>query len=258
MLNLIHLNAQCMKEYTQMTHACMDQKDTMVFKKCETEANIFLQKCQDDKLRNLSDNDMNAHYFHMTAPSQWSAMGLAHHKWNLRKPADKAKWGKWEEEKPSKEEMHKWQNPFIDAKRQYGVDKWNMAIKPYDPVFDGHANVNIINVVRPEGEKSAQSFEDWKLDLLMKIETEQYFKVKEFLDKKKYMTPEQQKKFLLYIKKTDGEANKSVKKDTQEKKEAKPVEPKKDIVKPAVPEKKEEKKPADNKIADLFAQKGQL
>lgn len=97
MLNLIHLNAECMKQYTTMTHYCFQKVDHkgVEFKECEEHANHILQECNKDKLRKLPENDMNAHYFHMTPSSQWSPMGLAHHKWNLRKPSNKGKWARW-------------------------------------------------------------------------------------------------------------------------------------------------------------------
>lgn len=142
-----------MREYTTMTHACMAKQHAsgVDFKECEGEANNFLQQCNHDQLAGLPENHMAAHYFHMTPPSQWSPMGLAHHKWNLRKPAQ---WGKksydfdhkmkqWEAMKPTSNVMV-YKKPFEDAKALYNVDKFEMEATPYSP--DSDTNTNVVNV----------------------------------------------------------------------------------------------------------------
>lgn len=82
------------------------------------------------------------------------------------------------------DEMHKWLNPFMAAKKQFAVDKWNMSLKPYDHVLDGTANVNIINITKND---EAADKADWKLRMLEKVEQKQYAEVKEYLNKKKIL-----------------------------------------------------------------------
>merc|ERR1712178_278749 len=96
-----------MREYTKINNAFLTQpnKTGIQYGACEEKANDFLQECNREKLSKLSDKDMAAHYFHMTPQSQWSPLGLATHKWALKKPTKKTpnfekEQKKWKDMKP--------------------------------------------------------------------------------------------------------------------------------------------------------------
>merc|ERR1711988_860381 len=153
MLNLIHLNAFCMKEYTQLTHQCMDKEKItgFDFKACEGEATLFLQECQAKKMQALDKDTMAAHYFHVTPKSQWDHMGLAHHKWMLSKPYgqfvsdEDQKY--WKEAEPSPKFKQQYLTEYNEAVGKYDIDKYQMHLSPYMAVTaPGSTNSNVINI----------------------------------------------------------------------------------------------------------------